>query len=195
MRLTAAFLALSALALAACDEDTDNKNETEQTQEVVQQEETAGSLLIEEWNDALLVEFENLEIILPENRIYQMTGVGFCPSLSGQVDSIDEYQQACTIILHEKMQYYVDRFACDGHGERFYSAMPVNTIEAARPFSPDMESYNTNRFFTVEGMQRNYERYGKDVFTVSSADHAGEGDGTHSHGENCTAEFTEFGPY
>ena len=175
------------MLLAACPDgdDDDQSTETESQATVTAPSVTVpedNSMQITGWDNNLVVALDDLEIVLPNNRLFHLDAVAFCPSLSGQVETMEEYQAACRDVIQDKAQYYVDVYACRGHGDTFYAYMPTSTLEAELPFTTHrtIDDINPNVLFQVENMERRYENFGHDEFTVSSAERAGDREYSHS---------------
>ena len=190
MSVKKATLALTALlALAACKDDDDKKTNTVSEPEMAVPEVDDGTLKITAWDDQYVVDLENIEVVLPNNRLFSLDTTAFCPSLSGKTTTLDEYTAACREITQSQAQYIVDVYACRGKGDTFYAAMPASTREAAAPFNTTMENYNDNRLFSVEGMRRQFENFGNDNFTVSRAEQTGTRE--YSHADAMTEYIAE----
>lgn len=161
----AALALTAALALAACKDDDDSGNTAEnENTEAVEQAETADTKVA--WSDDFVVDFEGVEVVLPNDRLFELSGRMACPSLP--LD--DNYAAACQDITADKAQYVVDVYACRGHGDAFYAAVPTNTEEAYRVFSHNGGAHFTeDHLFTEDGMRRQYENFGNDGYTVTSA--------------------------
>ncbi len=193
-----ALLAVLGVALAACggDEDDQATGQAEQAPAAVEEVVADDTGLAVIWSDEFVREFNDIAVVLPPNRAYNLTATGFCPSLDGQVETLEDYDAQCGAIVADSIQYVIDRYACLGQGDTFYAAVSVNTAEAAEPFiTTPLSEYSLNRLFTIEGMKRQSEKFGNDAYTVSVAEPAGSADGTHVHGdadEQCPASFQYY---
>ena len=190
----AAIVSLTAvLALAACndeEEDDKTKNTITTVPEATQDD---GTIKISAW-DMKYVISDNLYVELPKGRIFELQAAAFCPSLSGQFSTHDEYAAECRNITEAKAQYIIDVYACRGHGDTFYAAMPTRTLSAELPFTTKETTADINPdvLFTVDGMRRQFERYGNDTFTVSRAERIGTADTPRSY-EDAMTSYIENG--
>ncbi len=181
MSMNKAALALTAvLALAACKDDDDKNTNTTNEPEVVAPIVDDGTLKITEWDEQYVVALDNLEVVLPHDRLFSMDATAFCPSLSGKTTTMDEYTAACREITQTTAQYNVDVYACRGHGDTFYAYMPTSTREAATPFSTTMENYDDNRLSSLDRMRGQFENFGNDTFMVSTAEQVGTREYSHA---------------
>lgn len=181
----------AALALAACkgeDKDDTTTTTVNTTPEAVAAVDD-GTLQIAGWDEQYVVDFKDLAVNVPDNRLFHMDATAFCPSLSGKVTTMDEYTSECRNITEAKAQYNVDVYACRGHGDTFYAYMPTNSLEVEKIFSTDekIEDIDPARLFTVDGMRRQFENFGNDTFTVTKATNVGAPEKPYSFSDAMTS--------